>query len=198
MPKRAKLSKNGSTLAQELKRGMAGTDSVKVGSLALRDSEVRAGSMADVMKQVDGIRYLVPNWVPFGMTTMLVAEPGVGKSALALDGLSRPIITGCNWFNGTKGPAEPGRVLWCDTEGTAAITIQRIKDWKLPPKRIKVPWEDDVLRSVNLASDKDLAQIEAVVSKYETRLVVIDSLRGAHDGDENNSRVAGCCNRWVV
>lgn len=166
-----------------------GTDDIVIGEH--QDcSGIQSASMADVMKQVAGIRYLVRNFIPFGMTTMLVAEPGMGKSAFALFGLVRPIIMPCEWFSGRKGPSKPSFVLWCDTEGTAAITVQRIKDWRLPAHRIKVPFADDPLMSINLADDEHLKRIEAVVCNYRIKLVVIDSLRGAHDGDENNSRVA--------
>ena len=147
--------------------------------------------MADVMKRVDGIRYLVKGWIPFAMLTMILAPPGFGKSAFALYALVRTIITGgLLWFNGMKGPKEPGFVLWCDTEGCAAITVQRIKDWGLPAERIKVPFEDDPLRPINLADASHMERIEAVINKHRITLVVIDSLRGAHGGDENSSKVA--------
>ena len=126
-----------------------GSDVVPIGSSKTGvpgEERFETASMADVMKLVSGIRYLVKDWIPFGMATMLVAEPGVGKSAFALYGLVRPIITGANWFNGSKGPPKPGHVLWCDTEGTAAITSQRLHDWGLPPDRIKVPFMDEPLR----------------------------------------------------
>lgn len=169
-----------------------GTDDVQIGDCSPSSvTTVRAGSMADVMQRVDGIKYLVKGWIPFAMLTMLVAPPGIGKSAFALFALVRPIIRGnLLWFNGMKGPTKPGYVLWCDTEGSAAITVQRIKDWGLPADRIKVPFEDDPLLSINLTNEGHLRQIEAVINEYKIKLVVIDSLRGAHGGDENSSKVA--------
>ncbi|HQZ65467.1 MAG TPA: AAA family ATPase [Planctomycetaceae bacterium] len=167
-----------------------GSDVVTIGgSDADPVEEFETASMADVMKRVAGIRYLVKDWIPHGMATMLVAEPGVGKSAFALFGLVRPIIMDANWFNGTKGPPKRSNVLWCDTEGTAAITVQRLHDWGRPPERIKVPFADDPLRPINLTDPKHLQRIEDAVNNYKTPLVVIDSLRGAHDGDENSSGV---------
>ncbi len=151
--------------------------------------------MADVAELVAGVKFLLRDWLPFGMVTMLVGEPGCGKSALALYGLARPIVTPCNWFNCMKRPAKAGNVLLCDTEGTAAITVQRIKDWGLPAERIMVPFKDDPLLSVNLACEEHLERLEAVVRKHRIKLVIIDSLRGAHDGDDNNSRVANVLQR---
>lgn len=179
----------GITLADCIRAGRSGADEINIGSGDCGD--VRAGSMADVMKRVAGIRYLVKGWIPFGMLTMILAPPGFGKSAFCLYALVRTVVTGdLPWFSGMRGPVKPGYVLWCDTEGTAAITVQRIKDWGLPPERIKVPYEDDPLLSVNLACEAHLEQIEAVVNRYRIKLVVIDSLRGAHGGDENSSKVA--------
>jgi archaellum biogenesis ATPase FlaH len=177
-----------SPLEKLLRRAMRGTDDVEIGNPATAP-DVQTASMADVARIVKGVRFLVPDWVPFGMVTMLMGEPGVGKSAFALYGLVRPIIGPRNWFNGRMGPSVRGYVLWCDCEGTAAITTQRIRDWKLPATLIMVPFHDDPLGSVNLADDGDLARIEALICKYRMKLVVVDSLRGAHDLDENNSKV---------
>jgi len=154
-------------------------------------SNVEAGSMAVVAKHVDGVQYLVKGWVPLGMLTMVLGPPGMGKSAFALGGLARPVIVGgSRWFNGARGPRVSGNVLWCDTEGTNAITVHRIKEWGLPPERLLVPYANDPLLSINLAEEKHLEQVEAVIEKYGARLTVVDSLRGAHGGDENSSKVA--------
>jgi archaellum biogenesis ATPase FlaH len=166
----------------------AGTDPVRVGAEPTAD--VHTGDMGTVMKLVAGVRYLMRDWLPFGMLTMLLGEPGSGKSAFALYAFVRTVLLGCNWFNGMRGPGEPGCALWCDTEGAAAITVQRVNDWALPADQIKVPFDDDPLRSVNLTDPAHLARIDAVVTAYKIKLVVIDSLRGAHVEDENNSRVA--------
>src|SRR5262245_51995908 len=81
-----------SKLTQYLQKRQRGTDSIAIGSDVL--TNVRAASMADVMERVAGIRYLLKDWIPFGMLTMLVGEPGGGKSAFALYALVRVIITG--------------------------------------------------------------------------------------------------------
>jgi hypothetical protein len=173
------------------------TDEIVIGSKDGPPPDVRAASMADVMKRIDGIKYLVPKYIPFGMLSMIVAEPGRGKSSFAL-WLTRTVITGGDWFSGAKGPAKPGFVLWCDTEGSAAMNVDRIKNWGLPAEGIKVPFEDEPLLPINLHCEEHLARIEAVIVKYRIQLVVIDSLRGAHGGDENNSQVAQVLQRLAV
>ncbi|MGA2064138.1 MAG: AAA family ATPase [Thermoguttaceae bacterium] len=165
-------------------------DGVEIGSPSYERGEGdETASWEDVRKLVAGIRWLVPGWVPYGMATGIIAEPKVGKSAFALGALVRPIITGCNWFTGHLG-SEPGYVVWCDTEGSAAINIHRAGEWGLPVDRVRVPFPDDPLRAIDLDNADHMGRIESVVSYYRARLVVVDSFRGAHGGDENNSKIA--------
>ena len=193
MPRISQDKKAPHSVAEHLEVELAGgTDEVTIGSSPVLGTEkIKAGSMASVMKIVAGICYLVRGWIPFGMLTMVLGPPGVGKSAFALFALVRPIVTGgLLWFSSMKAPAKPGYVLWCDTEGSAAITVQRIKDWGLPAERILVPFKDDPLLPINLTCAEHIERIEAVINRYRIKLVVIDSLRGAHGGDENSSQVA--------
>jgi AAA domain len=197
MPKLVeKLNVNGraaprSLLDDLIARQLRGTDPVEIAdsSPSPEEKKIEAATMADAAKLVQGIKHLVRGWVPFGMVTGIVAEPGRGKSAFALYGLARPVVTGARWFTGAMGPACAGRALWLDTESTMAITIDRITRWKLPMERLILPWKDDPLKAVNLADAEHIARVESLIRKYRTKLVVIDSLRGGHDGDENNSRV---------
>ena len=190
------------TLADKIRASKKnGSDEIEIGPKAgvvPGVENVDVASMADVGKLVSGIKYLVTDWIPYAMVTMLVAEPGVGKSAFALYGVTRAIITGADWFSGTRGPKVPGYVLWCDTEGSAAITVQRINDWKLPARQILVPFADDPLRPINLTSEENLEHIEAIIVQYKVKLVVIDSLRGSHTDDENNSRVGQVLQRLTA
>lgn len=144
-------------------------------------------SVADAAKLVAKIKFLVPGFVPFGMVTGVIAQPGHGKSALILGGIVKPILTGAPWFT-QENCNTRGRVLWCPTENDMAITIDRMTKWKVPMDTLLLPF-DDPLASVNLMSDDDLKRIERRVTEYGIPLVVIDSLRGAHADDENNSRV---------
>ena len=80
-------------------------------------------------------------------------------------------------------------MLWLATENDMAITLQRMRDWKIPLDRLLLPFKIDPLRAVNLMDGEHLKLIEALVNAHRTPLVVVDSLRGSHDGDENCSRV---------
>jgi RecA-family ATPase len=142
--------------------------------------------MTDAAKLIAGVKYLVRGWIPFGMVTGFIAEPGVGKSAFAL-WTARTIMTGDQWFTGAVGP-QPGSVLWCPTENDMAITKDRMEKWRIPFKRLRLPF-DDPLASVDLLDVTHLERIESLICKYQTKAIFVDSLRGSHDGDENSSRV---------
>ncbi len=166
-----------------------GTDEIVVGeSVTQTEDDVEAATMEDAAQLVDSVKYLVRGWIPFGMVTGVVAEPGVGKSAFAL-WLARSVMTGLPWFNGSGGPTNPSSVLWCPTENDMAITMSRMNDWGIPRSRMLMLYKADPLYSVCLTEEKDLARVVAFIGKYRPLLVVIDSLRGAHNEDENNSKV---------
>lgn len=144
-------------------------------------------SMEDVCKQVSAVKYLVPKWIPLGMVTMVMAEPGVGKSAFAL-GLVASVTDKRRWFSGDKGPEKAGRVVWIDTEGAAGINAHRVKAWKLTKDRIVVPARKaDALSTFSMEDDADVQTLVSHVKRLGVRLVVVDSLRGSHGRDENSS-----------
>jgi hypothetical protein len=189
--------KGGGGLAAKLRERPPGTDTVRIGPVhaegggsADAGPDVEGVTMADVAKLIGGIKFLVRDWVPFGMVTGIVAEPGTGKSAFAL-WLARTVLMGggCPWFNGLPGPQEPGYVLWCPTENDTAITLQRMRDWHIPMDRLIQPFKDDPLRPIDLTDAGHLELIEALVRKHRPPMVVVDSLRGGHGTDENNSQV---------
>jgi hypothetical protein len=103
-------------------------DEVAIGMSSYTEGdEDKTASWEDVAKQVEAVRWLVKDYVPYGMLTGLIAQPKAGKSLFALGALARPILTGCDWFNGYQGP-EPGYVVYCDTERSAAVNIERAKN----------------------------------------------------------------------
>jgi len=166
-----------------------GSDFVKIHSARYVDSEKDdSGSWEDVEKVVQGIRWLVPGWIPYGMLTGLIAEPKAGKSAFAVWALARPLLIAGSWFNGSRGLKNPRYVVYCDTERSAAVNLERAKKWGLPLNRIKTPFSD-VLAPIKLENESHINRILSVVCRYKAPLVIIDSFRGAHDGDENNSRI---------
>ncbi|MDZ4685266.1 MAG: AAA family ATPase [Planctomycetaceae bacterium] len=169
----------------------SGTDDIEISALLPGEEiePIQSATMNDAAVLIAGIRFLLRGWIAFGMLTGIVAEPGIGKSAFVLFALVRVVVTACDWFNGLKGPSQPGCVLWCGTENDMAITLQRMRDWNIPMDRIVLPFADDPLTTINLTNAEHLNRIEQLVRRYQIKLVIVDSLRGGHGDDENNSRV---------
>lgn len=163
------------------------SDEVDVGSSEPSEELTEIAGMLDAIKAVGEVKYLVKDWIPYGMLTGIVAEPGIGKSAFALGALAKTVATGCRWFNHYAGP-KPGYVLWCPTENDLAITLKRMKDWDVPFDKILLPLPD-ALQAINLTDQSHLRRVEQIINKQKVRLVVVDSLRGGHADDENSSKV---------
>lgn len=151
------------------------------------DPRDETASWEDVAKVVDGIKWLLKGWVPYGMLSGIIAEPKAGKSAWVLWNLVRPLITAEVWFTGQRPFAEPRDVLWIDTEGSIGLNLERMKQWGLPLPRVKVPFPDDPFRRIDLNDSGHVQRIGDVICKYKTPLVVVDSYRGSHGKDENSS-----------
>lgn len=189
LPKGRLLAKYGQRLEEALRNCIEGTDHIEIGSATSESvGDVECCTAQDAEKEIAQIKYLCRDWIPYRMLTGVIAEPGVGKSALVL-WIARTVMTGGQWFNGTKGPSESGKVLWLGTENDLAITLHRMKSWGIPMDCLVLPFKDP-LQPVNLMWDGHLEHVEKLINMHRTSLVVVDSLRGGHDSDENDSRVA--------
>jgi len=82
--------------------------------------EVGLTVLADVAPQE--VRWLWPWRIPLGKLSLVAGNPGVGKSVLALDLVSR-VTAGLDWPDGA-GPAAIGNVLILSAEDDPADTIR--------------------------------------------------------------------------
>jgi hypothetical protein len=112
-----------------------------------------------------------------------MAPPGTGKSAFVLS-IARSVILGRPFINGSYGPRAPSYVIWCDTEATNAITYDRLVKWGIPSDRLLLH-SDDVYSAFSIT--RDIERLRELILRTKSPLVVIDSLRSAHGGDENSS-----------
>lgn len=79
------------------------------------------------------------------------------------------------------------KVLWLETEAFHAGLKERINALGIPKDRVIFPFKNP-LEDVRLDDDNHRAQIERVIREVKPSLVVVDSLRGSHAKDENDSR----------
>ena len=61
------------------------------------------------------VEWLWQSWLPRSVVTVMDGNPGVSKSTLVADLVSR-ITTGRDWPDGTPGLGCPGRAMWITTE----------------------------------------------------------------------------------
>jgi hypothetical protein len=134
-----------------------------------------------LLRHSASIEWLWDSWIPKGVITMLVGDPDMGKSQIALY-LAACVSNGIPWPDGTPSTpdGEPGPVLINDTESQQVLMAQRIRQWGLEQDLIFTPGTPaDPYRSFMLNDLKALAAIHAAVVLRGFRMVVVDSLSTA-------------------
>ena len=144
---------------------------------------------ADLGQTLGPITWAWQGWLPNGFLTIIAGENGVGKSALALR-LCACFVRGDPWPDGTEYHGQTGAVLWVEAEASQALNLDRARCWGLPLERIYAPLPDP-LDDARLDNAEHRDRIMEIACRAEVRMVVVDSLRGAHSGDENDSGVIG-------
>lgn len=127
-------------------------------------------------------------WLPKGFVTIVAAEVGIGKSVLCLR-IAASFLRGDPWPDGITCEGQ-GAVLWCETEAAQALNLARAKAWGLPIERIYSPKiADNPITDVELDLTEHQDEVTAMANWPDVKLVIVDSLRGAHRGDENSSSI---------
>lgn len=152
-----------------------------------------------------------PNWLPRGFLTILASEPGAGKSLLCLH-LAAAYIEGHLWPDGapfgtegdasakgdanhdgtttsdaiTHSAAAGGAVIWCESESSHALNLQRARRWGLDLSHFLSPLASP-LRNFNLNDDRHCATLLALARRDDVSIVILDSLRGLTSGSGDRS-----------
>jgi hypothetical protein len=141
----------------------------------------------DSIEQIPPPTYLIDKYLVRDTLALLFADPGVGKSFLAIDWMMH-IAAGMDWQGYRVKKAEP--VLYIVAEGVAGFGI-RTRAWKQYHNKSK----DDcapvamVEGAVNLGSEEEIGELVEYVEELQPALVVIDTLaRSSVGSDENASR----------
>lgn len=145
----------------------------------------RYSTMRDLEDILGPIVWDWPGWLPRGFGTLIAAEPGTGKSMLALR-VAACYLLGWPWPDGTSFTGERGRVLWCETEAGQAMNMQRAHDWGLPVDDILFPTGNPI-DNVSLEDPRHLKLIRRWSELEDVRLIVVDSFSGSHSKDENDT-----------
>jgi putative DNA primase/helicase len=139
---------------------------------------------ADLGNEIGTTAWLWNGFFPKGHVSMLVGSPGIGKSLVVLDIIKRALF-GSGWPDGT--PCEAlSRVMIADTEGCQSVVLCRLDALGIPRDCVLAPFADP-LRDLDL-NGESFDEFRENVMRERPALIIIDSLAGASDSDEQSSR----------
>jgi hypothetical protein len=153
----------------------------------------RVTRLADVAPEP--VSWLWPGRIARGKLTLLVGDPGLGKSFLSID-LAARVTRGWGWPDGAAGPPEPGNVVLLTAEDDLADTVRpRLDAAGADAGRVcaieAIGWSErggQRRRAVRLDTDMPLVE-RAIADVGDVRLVVVDPI-SAYSGDVDSHKNA--------
>lgn len=166
--------------------------------MAIEQYEFRTWN--DLQNVYANVKWLWPEWLPVGYVTMLAADPGVGKSMLALT-VCHIVTNGGEWLDRVhRYDHNPNDLIaWVECEAGEPFHIIRSKSIGMDMTKVLTmrTHEEDV-STPSLTNATDKARLRAMMELPNVRLVVIDSLSGASQGVDENSAESGRVVQWVA
>lgn len=148
-------------------------------------------TMKQMATEVTQATWLWPGWIPNGYVTVIGAEPGLGKTQLAL-WLTKTYLEGGPWPDGTPQaddtPLAERRVTWLDGDHNVPGVVRRGTAFDVDLDRMDDPFGHG---SRPLNEPKWLAVVREGMKKRGSRLLIIDTLAGVHTCDENSVEMKG-------
>jgi DNA replication protein DnaC len=127
-----------------------------------------------LLPEIDELEWLWDKWLTQRMVSLLVGEPGTGKSYVALD-LARRIINGARYPDGQR-IQEPGDVIYVDAENVPSIFKQRVSVWSKHEREriyLMLPRENHII--INLDDQHDRDRLWDMAWTIRPSLIIIDS-----------------------
>lgn len=156
------------------------------------------GTVARIWRVVDvpaePVEWLWPDKMPVGKVSLIVGDPGRGKSLICVDVAAR-VTTGADWPTGLTNTAGPRQALIVSAEDDVADTIRpRLEAAGADLSRVATMSE--ILTSagkVGFELPRDTATLEAILAKMPSiRLLVIDPIMAfIGPGNTTNQGIRG-------
>jgi len=162
---------------------------LEVDQIETQGIDLEFSTWEDIDRLLGPIEWDWEPWLPRGMTSIVASEPGLGKSGLVLR-TAASVILGWDWPDGQQYTGELGSVCWCESEASQAINLDRAKKWGIPLDRLVSPLQN-ALMDFKLDNHDHKNALWSLAYRDDIRLIILDSLRGAHSRDENSSEVIG-------
>lgn len=134
-------------------------------------------------------------WLAKGFLTLLASKSGDGKSTVLLD-LVKSVTTGAPLPDGATYTGERGLVLWSESEAAQALNTERAEKWGLPMGMIVAPFPDG-FTDIRLDDPLHRQVIAKRAHEDDIKLIIVDSLSGAHSQQENDSSLRGIM-KWLA
>jgi putative DNA primase/helicase len=141
----------------------------------------------DMETRVSEVTWAWELYLPNGFVTMVAGQGGSGKSSIVLR-LCGCYTEGWDWPDGTPFTGEKGSVLWCEAEAAQAINLDRAKKYGLDLSKLLSPF-DDPLHDINLSDPIHQKGLRKKAALPQVKVIVVDSLKGANTGVENDSQI---------
>lgn len=146
-----------------------------------------AAEYGEFLSAIDWLWY---NWMPKGFLTLLVGDPGTGKSMIALD-LVKKVTAGtcfpfCDKCPPSKLKCKTQNVVWVEAEAGQKILYDRMVSMNVDMSKIYIPaFDGDLLGQPNLSDETHQQQLIDIIVATDPALVVVDSLGGINTSGEN-------------
>ena len=164
----------------------------------IRAKRLKKYATLDELDEImEDISWLWHDWLPRGMLSLLVGDPGGGKSMAALD-WARTVTNGTCWPfcklmkpNGQCGDSKqrackPGNVVWIEAESGHKILIDRARSLNVKKDHIFLPtFGIDLFAQPDMTIPEHQEYMTNMIDAKKPALVVVDSLGGASSGGEN-------------
>lgn len=143
----------------------------------------------DLEVKYSEVRWVFAGYIAVGQTTMVVGPPAMGKSFLMLSWI-KTMMDGGTWPDGSQftQPIAGAMILWVETEGGEPLNIPRAKKMGIDTSRIcTIQDESTEGNPVNLMAKVDLDMITSIAGYPKVVAIVVDSLSGGHNTNENET-----------
>jgi hypothetical protein len=160
-------------------------DAAEIFAETLDDATVNLLCCSDI--QTSEVEWLWPNRLPLGMFSLIVGDPGVGKSFLSVY-LSAVVSTGRDWPDGT--PSKNGSIfLFCDEDDFGKVVVPRLKTNGADIAKVyclnEITGPDSIF---NITNPENLRKLESAIKKVgDCRLIILDPITAYLDGVNANS-----------
>jgi hypothetical protein len=136
-------------------------------------SRRRFKPLLDIAKTLKPVTWLWEPWIVRGYINLWGADPGVGKSIIALD-MCRRIIHDLGFPDDTAIPDPGANVLYVDAEGIPNLMDERARAWGMDRSKLFVMYPELGLLDLLEPSYQD--ELIERVALLDPALVVVDSL----------------------